>query len=360
MKFVIANDSYKGTLDQLQAANIISNVIEKDGHHAIKKPMSDGGDGLLKCLDEKYKSITTPVIGAEGNSVNATYKMFEDTAIIESAEACGIHLLTESLPGERTTFGVGELIMHAISKGAESIIIGLGGSATSDGGYGLFKALGGCAVDSELKPVLSLNKHIDLIDKIDQRSLVDLSSINITVVSDVSNTLLGELGSIRVFGPQKGILNNKLSIFENRLTHLHQKILEAGFDDYKDVPGAGAAGGLGWMLLTLGARVEKSGKIITKLLNLEEAISDADFVITGEGKSDSQTMEGKVPSIILNICQKYKVPCIILSGQITDDFEGDFYQIYSLVDQDNDVRTVMTNPSYHLHRTMEKILDGLQ
>jgi glycerate kinase len=359
MNFVIANDSFKGTLDQLEAADIIASVIKKTGSETVKKPMSDGGDGLLKCLDEKYRTVTARVVGPEGQSVKGKYRIYEDTAVIETAEACGIHLLSESLPGERTTYGVGELIMHAINNGAKTIIIGLGGSATNDGGYGMFKALGGCAVDSESKPVLSLNKHIDLIDKIDKRSLTDLSSIDLIIASDVNNPLLGERGAVQVFGPQKGITADKLSIFEERLFHLYSKMMDAGFKDFKDDPGAGAAGGLGWMLLTLGARIQPGGPLVSELLHLEEAVANADYVITGEGKSDTQTMDGKVPSVVLEICKKHHVPCILLSGQVEQGFTTDFHRTYSLVDNNHDVKTVLKNPAYHLHKKTEELVKDI-
>lgn len=359
MKFVIANDSFKGTMDQIEASELIAKRIEKHGHKAVQKPMSDGGDGLLKCVGPEYRSVTTAVVGPEGLSVKATYKIFKKTAIIESAEACGIHLLTESLPGERTTFGVGELILHAVSEGAETIIIGLGGSATSDGGYGLFKALGGSAVDSESTPVLSLNKHIDLINRIDSRTLVDLSKIEIIIASDVNNPLLGESGAVRVFGPQKGISENKLNIFEGRLKTLHEKMMRAGFEDFSTSPGAGAAGGLGWMLMTLGAEIKPGGPLIAELIGLEASISKADYVMTGEGKSDAQTMDGKVPSVVLELCQKHSVPCILLSGQIHSGFEGEFHHVYGLVDDDNDAETVMSNTSRHLVRKTDQILSDI-
>lgn len=359
MKFVIANDSFKGTLDQLEAAELIAKGIERKGHTAVQKPMSDGGDGLLKCVGPEYRTVNTTVVGPEGLSVNARYKLFKDTAIIESAEACGIHLLTESLPGERTTFGVGELILHAMSQGAETIIIGLGGSATTDGGYGLFKALGGGARDSESIPVLSLNKHIDLLDTVDRRTLIDFSGVDIIIASDVKNPLLGDSGAVAVFGPQKGIPEHKQFIFEGRLDKLHQKMTAAGFPDCKDVPGAGAAGGLGWMLLTLGAEIKAGGPLVADLIDLEPSVLNADFVITGEGKSDSQTLDGKVPSVVLSICQKHNVPCILLSGEIENDFNADFHEMHALLDGHNDKDSVMNQSARHLVEKTEAIIDSV-
>lgn len=361
MKFVVAPDSYKGTLDQLEVAEVISNVIRTTGHDAVTKPMSDGGDGLLKCFHSKeYKTIYLPVVGTEGTSVGAEYKIREDVAIIETAQACGMHLLTGSQPGERTTYGVGEMIIHAISNGARKIILGMGGSATNDGGYGLFKALGGSATDSEGKPVLSLNKHIDLVDKIGTDSLINLDDIEMVIASDVRMPLLGEHGAVHVFGPQKNVTSDKLPIFEDRLVHFHEKMMAAGFKDYKDEAGAGAAGGLGWMLMTLGATVEAGGPLVADMIELGDAVEEADYVITGEGKSDRQTMGGKAPSIVLGWCKAYGTPCILISGQVDDDMTDVFDKVYQLVDEHHDVNTVMESTPHYLSEKVHQILRELE
>ncbi|GAB3057951.1 glycerate kinase [Salinicoccus sesuvii] len=356
MRVVIAPDSYKGTLDQHEVAAVISTSLEALGHTAVMKPMSDGGDGLLQSFkNEGYTKITVNITGPEGDTIEGNYYFKDGTAVIETAEACGLHLLTTSHPKDRTTFGVGEMIMHAMDQGAEHIILGLGGSSTNDGGYGMFMALGGRATDEDEMPCGIFNRDISKITAIDTDSLRKFSDITLTVASDVDNPLLGQYGAIPVFGPQKGIASAEIEWFQTMLSHLAEKTRAAFPKSDPSASGAGAAGGLGWMLMNLGARITPGGELVAREINLEEAIVDADAVITGEGKSDAQTLHGKVPSVVAKLAKKYEKPCYLISGQLTADLNDHFAAVYALAETEGDIQNVMEDTALHLEQKIKEI-----
>ncbi|WP_271402275.1 glycerate kinase [Salinicoccus roseus] len=356
MKIVVAPDSYKGTLDQYEVANVMSQSLEEQGHSCVMKPMSDGGDGLLQCFrSEGYNRVVTNVTGPEGRTVEAEYYMKEGTAVIETAEACGLHLITDSHPSDRTTFGVGELLMHAADQGAEHIILGLGGSATNDGGYGMFMALGGAAIDEADLPLGVFNRDIPKISELNVQSLRRFEKIKLTIASDVTHPLLGPKGAVHTFGPQKGIDEADLDRFADMLVHLAEKAADAFLVDHTDNPGAGAAGGLGWMLLNIGAEMQSGGELIAEMIHLEKEIMEADAVITGEGKSDRQTLGGKAPSVVADLAKKHHKPCHLVSGQVTEDLSDYFDGTHALVDAGNDVDQVISDTAFHLNRKMKEI-----
>lgn len=356
MKIVLAPDSYKGTLNQKEVADIMNRALREFRHTGTAKPMSDGGDGLLHCFDnEGYEKIDLNVTGPEGNTVQAVYYKNENTAIIETAEACGLHLVTDSSPCDRTSYGVGELILHAIDNGARDIILGLGGSATNDGGFGMFMGLGGMARDAAGDPVSVMNNDISNIDSLLGDGLFILNGINMTVASDVTNPLFGPAGAISVFGPQKGINSDQIGHYEDLLTHLYHKIMDVFEEDHSKTPGAGAAGGLGWMLMNFGAQMEKGGSLIADMIGLDEAIKGADLVITGEGKSDLQTMDGKAPSIVAKIADRHDKPVYLISGQITENLSDHFTKTYALADDSNDADTVMEDTETYLSELIREI-----
>jgi glycerate kinase len=323
---LIAPDSFKGTLTSREAGDIIQSAFMKARFDNITVlPVSDGGDGMTDAVKEALggKTVKTEVKGPFFETIKAEYILCGKTAVIESAEACGLIRVPEDSrdPMNTTTYGVGQLISDALSKGAENIIIGLGGSATNDGGVGMACALGvKFYSDYSFIPVgrtLINIKRIDL-SSLDKR----LKNAHITACCDVSNPFCGKNGAAYVYAKQKGASPEEIKRLDAGLEHLADIITNT---DLKTFPGSGAAGGLGGGIAAfLGGTLMKGFEVISGLLGLEKKIQETDIVITGEGKTDSQTSSGKLPAGIASICKKYSKTCILISGCI----DGDISSLY--------------------------------
>ena len=331
MKIVIAPDSFKGSLTNIEVADAIELGIKEVFPEAeiIKIPMADGGEGTVQCLVNATagKILRQEVINPLGKKINASYGILGDqkTAVIEMAEASGITLISseERNPLITTTYGTGQLIKSALNKGCSKMIIGIGGSATNDGGAGMVQALGVRLLDRQDKEIgfggaeLMNIHHID-ISQMDQR----ISKLEILVASDVKNPLCGPSGATRIYGPQKGATEEMMVVLEEALEHFERIIDETLHKDVKNIPGAGAAGGLGAGLMAfLDAKLKPGIEIIVEAVKLEKAVKDADLVITGEGKIDSQTIYGKVPVGVAKIAKKYDIPVMAIGAIIDKDAE---------------------------------------
>ena len=331
MKIVIAPDSFKESLTALEAASAIENGMKQILPEAsfVKVPMADGGEGTVQSLVDATggKIITKNVTGPLGTPVNAFFGISGDekTAIIEMAAASGLHLVP---PGERnplvtTTRGTGELIAAALDYGVEHIIIGIGGSATNDGGAGMAKALGIMLLDSDGKEIGegggALNRLAAVkMDGIDNR----LESVKIEVACDVDNPLTGKKGASYIFGPQKGATQEMVEVLDNNLQHFAEIIRTDLGKDIEHISGAGAAGGLGGGLTAfLSAELKRGIDIVLEAANLESHLLDADFVITGEGKIDGQTVFGKTPIGVAKTAKRHNIPVIAIAGNIASDSE---------------------------------------
>jgi glycerate kinase len=329
MKIVIAPDSFKGSLTAVEVSDAIEQGIREIFPEAeiVKIPMADGGDGTVQCLVNatEGKILKEKVTGPLGDEVWASYGILGDkkTAVIEMAEASGLTLVPENKrnPLITTTYGTGQLIKSALGQGCRKMIIGIGGSATNDGGAGMVQALGGKLLDKggeeigfgggELKKVFRINTKY-----LDKR----LSETKVLIASDVSNPLCGPKGASRVYGPQKGATPEMIKKLDESLAYFAEIIKRDLNKDIKDIPGAGAAGGLGASLMAfLDAELRPGIEIIIEIVKLERAIQDADLVITGEGKIDSQTIYGKAPIGVAKIAKKYNVPVIAVAAIIGDD-----------------------------------------
>lgn len=328
-KVLIASDSFKGSSSSSQVAEYIAKGIKKvDATIDIKKiPIADGGEGTIESLLSAChgKSYTKKVVGALGSEINATWGMMNnDEAVIEVAEAAGFIVDKSKVsPMKTTTYGVGQLIEEALNHDVKTIYIGLGGSSTTDGGVGLAQALGVHFYDDNGQEVglggqeLIKIKDID-ISNIDGR----LSKCQIIGLSDVTNPLTGEEGSAYVFSPQKGATSDEVEQLELGLQNLRRVSKEVLGKEYGNTPGAGAAGGIGFALLTLlGGQLESGIQKIMKLINLEEEMKRADLVITGEGQMDGQSIKGKAPIGIAKLAKKYKLPVIAITGSIGNSIE---------------------------------------
>ncbi len=329
MKVIITPDSFKGSLTAIEVAEAIEEGVKSVFHDAetIKIPLADGGEGTVQCLVNATagKILQQEVINPLGKKINASYGILGDqkTAVIEMAEASGITLISpeERNPLITTTYGTGQLIKAALDQGCRKMIIGIGGSATNDAGAGMVQALGVRLLDKQAKEIgfggaelLNIH-HIDIV-QMDSR----IDKLEILVASDVKNSLCGPTGATRIYGPQKGATEKMMVILEKALAHFAELINETLHKDVKDIPGAGAAGGLGAGLIAfLGARLKPGIEVIIEAVKLEELVKNADLVITGEGKIDYQTIYGKVPVGVAKVAKKYHIPVMAVGAIIEKD-----------------------------------------
>lgn len=327
MNIVIAPDSFKESLTALEVCHAIQTgflaVFPQANFSLI--PMADGGEGTAAALKDslqgKWQSVQVhdPLM----RPVTAEYVMLPDnTAIMEMATASGLHLLTpeERNPLIASTFGVGEIIAHAISQGATNIMLGIGGSATNDGGLGMLQALGYRFFDEKNQPLSQGGASLLHLTKIDDSQIhPQLADISITVACDVNNPLCGERGASAVYASQKGATPEQVTQLDTALANFAKVASQAGKVDCQSQAGAGAAGGLGFGLMAfLQAELVSGFELVSQITQLESAIAGADLVITGEGKMDFQTHMGKVAAGVLSLAKKHNVPTIAICGGIDD------------------------------------------
>lgn len=312
MKIIIAIDSFKGCLSSAEAERAVELGIRESIPDAqvLSVPVSDGGEGMLEAFTAALGGtiVTTQVHDPLMRPIEAQYGISPDgsTAIIEMAQASG---LTRVAPAERdawraTTYGTGELIADALRRGCNHLLMGLGGSATTDGGRGMLEALGICFDDDS----------VDL-----SQSLLAGRDLRVSVACDVQNPLCGTNGAAHVYGPQKGADPAMVEQLDERLSQFADLTAQTLGDDYRNIPGAGAAGGMGFALLAyLNAEMRSGIDLLMDLVNFDDLVHDADLVITGEGSADRQTLMGKLPQGILHRAQHHGVPTILLAGRVAD------------------------------------------
>lgn len=324
MRILTASDKFKGSLTAVEANQAIASGLKDGARIPIEidsLSIADGGDGLVATLIAATGGTTETieVTGPLGAPTKAVVGYFPDgkTAVIEMAEASGITLLPEDQlnPEIASTFGTGEMIQQVSKKGVSKIIMGIGGSATNDGGVGMAQALGFQFLDANLTPLENLPRDLLHVRSIELPT--DLSLPEIVIACDVTNPLLGPNGSTRVYGPQKGITPENLDRHEARLSHFASLYGDAG-ETAANTSGAGAAGGLGFgSLIFLHAKLTPGFDLVAEILDLEEAVIKADLVITGEGKLDQQSLLGKGPGGVAHLAKRFGKPVIAFCG-ITD------------------------------------------
>ena len=328
MKIVIASDKYKGSLSALEVCRIIEGTIKEidPDIEVMTSPMADGGDGTVETLVESLdgKFIELKVKGPLGEPVNARFGMIgNDTAVIEMASASGLVLVPEEKqnPMVTTTYGTGELILKAIDMGSKKIIVGIGGSATTDGGMGMAQALGYRLFDSNGDPLDPGGKGLARLASIDNSGINSkLLSTTIEVASDVDNPLYGKKGAAYVYGPQKGADPEMVKALDKGLINYAKIVARDLKKDIADLPGAGAAGGLGAGLAAFAGGILKPGTdIVIETTGLEDKIKDADLIITGEGAMDEQTFYGKSAYGVAKLASKYNIPVITINGSVLSD-----------------------------------------
>jgi len=338
MKIVVAPDSFKGSLTAIEVSDAIEQGVREIFPEAeiVKIPMADGGDGTVQCLVNATggEILREKVTGPLGDEVLASYGILGDkkTAVIEMAEASGLTLVPENKrnPLITTTYGTGQLIKAALDQGCRKMIIGIGGSATNDGGAGMVQALGAKLLDKDGEEIGFGGGELKKIFRIDTKCLDNrLSETKVLIASDVSNPLCGPKGASRIYGPQKGATPEVIEELDKSLAHFAEAIKKDLHKDVKNVPGAGAAGGLGASLMAfLNAELRSGIDIIIEAVRLEKTIKDADLVITGEGKIDSQTIYGKAPIGVAKIAKKYDIPVVAVAAIIEGD--GQFLRDYGI------------------------------
>jgi len=372
MKIIISPDSFKGSMTTLDAANQIEAGIKAVFPKAQiwKIPMADGGEGTVDTFlgltgGEQIKQL---VLDPCGRPVEASYCWSDKdkTAIIETAAASGLTLVPEPErnPEHLTTFGTGQLIKHALEQGAVKIILGLGGSATVDGGTGCLQALGIKFFDRNDNELHGNGISLSLIERIDYTGLDSrLNKVEFIMASDVKNPLLGEQGAVYVFGPQKGLEASKLNDYERYMGHFADRVEEATGRDERNTAGAGAAGGLGFGLLSFLPKLQvMSGfELIASLTSLEDLMKQADLVITGEGKFDSQSFQGKVPVGISRMAMPYDVPVVVFAGTVEGNpinaQEEGIRMVIPIVDQIMTLDQAMMQGKLLLFRSVKRFFE---
>jgi len=330
MKIVVAIDSFKGSLSSLEAGEAVKKAAEKLDKkiEVTVRPLADGGEGTVDALCQGLggKKVKIAVTGPAKRPVEAEYCLLPDgTAVLEMAAAAGITLVSgaEKNPLFTTTYGVGQMILDAAEKGARRFIVGIGGSATNDGGAGMLMALGFDFLDAAGNPIQLGAKGLENLRSISDRNVPGiLKECRFRIACDVKNPLCGENGCSAVYGPQKGATEETIPLMDRWLQNYAEIAKTVSPSADENFPGAGAAGGLGFAFLAfLGGKLESGVKIILEETRLEDYIKDADLVVTGEGRLDSQTVMGKAPIGVASLAKKYGKKVIAFSGCVTEDAE---------------------------------------
>lgn len=329
MKIVIAPDSYKESLTALEVATAIEQGFRQVFPDATycKLPMADGGEGTVQSLVDASGGEIIPcrVTGPLGEPVDAFFGLMGDgkTAVIEMAAASGLHWVPTAQrdPLVTTSFGTGELMIAALDHGVQHMIVGIGGSATNDGGMGMMQALGVNFLDNDHQPLGFGGGALSTLANIDMSALDPrLQNVTIEVASDVDNPLCGPHGASAIFGPQKGATDETIQQLDDNLAHYAQIIAQQLGADIKNRPGAGAAGGLGAALMGfLNATLRPGIEIVVDATGLAAELADADWVITGEGRIDSQTIHGKTPMGVATVAKRFALPVIGIAGCLSTD-----------------------------------------
>ncbi|GAM62088.1 glycerate kinase [Vibrio ishigakensis] len=369
MKIIIAPDSYKESLTAMEVAEAIEAGFKKiftDAEY-IKLPMADGGEGTVQSLVDATEGsiVTHQVTGPLGQSVEGFFGLMGDgsTAIIEMAAASGLHLVEPEKrnPLITTTFGTGELVKAALDRGVKHIIVGIGGSATNDGGIGMAQALGAKLLDKDGNELGFGGGELSKLASIDLSSLDPrLADIKLEVACDVDNPLCGEKGASHVFGPQKGATPEMVQTLDANLAHYAEIIKATNGRDVVNTAGAGAAGGLGAALLGLfDASLRPGIQIVMDAVNLSDVVKDADLVITGEGRIDSQTIHGKTPIGVARTAKQYDIPVIAIAGSTAKDcavvHEHGIDAAYSVVLGATDLPTALKEAAFNVEMTSRNI-----
>lgn len=367
--FVLAPDSFKESMTAKEVCIAMEKGLRKVYPEAnyVHVPMSDGGEGTVQSLVDASNGtlFTKQVMGPLGQPVEAKLGILGDgfTGAIEMASASGIHLVTKETknPLITTTYGTGQLILECLDRGMKQIIIGIGGSATNDGGTGMAEALGAKFLDENGNTLPRGGGSLGQLATIDVSGLDPrLNDVRIIVACDVTNPLCGEHGASHVFGPQKGATPEMVAQLDQSLAHYADVVKTQLNKDIRDVPGAGAAGGLGaGLLIFTQATLQKGIEIVIDYTNLKEKLQDADFVFTGEGGIDFQTKFGKTPFGVAQAAKLSGKKVIAIAGYIGEGietlYEAGFDAIFGIVPGASELEKLLAEGPQNVERTCENI-----
>lgn len=367
MKITVAPDSFKGSLSATHAAQIIESAIKSTIPYAKinLKPMADGGEGTLDTVMKTMNGQTKEIIcmGPLGNRINTYYGVINnDTAIIEIAKICGLTLvpIDKRNPEKTTTYGVGEAILKAINHGIKKIIIGLGGSATNDGGYGMLQALGVKGLDVNGNELNAFGEDLYKLNQLEWSNLDPrLKDKTITVANDVSNPLCGLNGASYIYGKQKGGTDTQIKRIDKALFNYAKEVEKYKQKEFQSEEGTGAAGGLGFALKAIGATLTPGAELIADKINLKSSIASTDLVVTGEGKSDQQTLNGKAPIYISQLAKEFKKPIILISGSVANgnrELTDAFTSVFSILNAAITVEEAMNNAEEMLFNQIVQVM----
>ncbi len=358
MRILIAPDKFKGSLGAAAVAAAIAEGLREvlPAAEIVCLPVADGGEGTAEAIGGEEQECT--VCDPLGRAVTARYRVAaERVAVLEMSQASGLWRLrpNEHHPLAASTFGTGQMLLAAIGLGVEKIIIGLGGSATNDGGSGLARALGFRLLDAKGAEIGERVPGLARLQRIEAPRGLKLPPM--TAAADVRNPLLGERGATRVFGPQKGVTPEQTATLERALERLADVAAETFGRDFRATPGAGAAGGLGFGLMTFcGATVRPGFEIVAEQIGLREAIRAADIVITGEGRLDAQTAEGKAPAGVAAMARAAGKRVFAIVGTVEDIAAGSVFDaVYEVARPPVEIADALARPAEFLRERAREL-----
>ncbi|GGF18037.1 glycerate 2-kinase [Halobacillus andaensis] len=366
MNVVFAPDSYKGSLSSIEVSTIMSKAFQSVEPEVtpIIKPMADGGEGTLEALTQAtaHEKVTLSCTGPLGERSESWYISLGDSrAVIEGANIAGLPLVPHEKqnPDATTTYGLGEAIRHALDRGERDLIIAIGGSSTNDGGLGMLQALGMKAYTADGKEAGMFGKDLLTVKKVDFSGLdARLNEATIRIACDVDNPLTGPRGASYVYGPQKGASKQQTADYDQALEAYGQLVEKELDKELAEVPGAGAAGGLGFAFLAMGAHLQSGARLVAEAVDLEEAIKQADLVLTGEGQSDEQTVYGKAPGYVAELARLHEKPVILLSGSLGEDLDELnelFTGCFSILQRPSTLEECIQQAEHNLYQTARQI-----
>ncbi len=369
MKVISAIGSFKGSIDSVKINKTVKEFFEAEGIYVEAIPVADGGDGLLDslCVAMGGKYIDVNTVNALGEPLISKAGVAGETGIVEMALASGLALIDESRlnPLKASTYGTGILIKHLALMGVEKIILGIGGSATNDGGFGCLNALGFDFYDKSGELLAPCGENLKKINSVSDKRVCDaVKGLKIQIACDVTNPLLGPNGATYIYGRQKGADDAVLDALESGMKSYSKVVADFCGNDYSLLQGTGAAGGLGFGLMAfLGAKLEKGAKIVLEQAGYAEKLKSADLVITGEGRIDNQTAFGKLPQIVAKTAAASGVKCVALAGSSVADAESlkamGISKLYQLIDYAA-FEECMSNTSETVKRVLPDIINDLK